>query len=217
LQEILDRVVDLLDSSVAELASAKKTIETQATTIQELTQLLKAGRSGSAVDNAVDTLEIKDKIETKNEMANHQNPKPLPSTNATNVAARAGLAAIESTNKSSENSKSDIFQRLTVDLNELEDFITGGSDINKETTSAASGATHQQPMITPVSARDRIAAFEKANKEAISLQQHDRIGNKSPELAPQCKITAAARAGSGGNGGGGGKGKKKNGKPTSVS
>ncbi|KAG7670008.1 hypothetical protein Ndes2526B_g06384 [Nannochloris sp. 'desiccata'] len=225
-QEILDRVVDLLDSSVAELASAKKAIEAQATTIRDLTQILQAaGKSENAIENAVDTSERKDNIETKNKKANNQpHQQPPPSTTATNAAVPAVLAAIESSSKPSENSNNDTFtgfQRLTVELNELEDFITGGTNIIKESTATtAIGTTHhhqQQPIITPVSARDRIAAFEKASKEAMLIQQRDLIINKSPELAPQCKITAAARAGSGDGVGGKGKTKKKKGRPTSVS
>lgn len=209
MQEILDRVVDLLDSSVAELASAKKTIETQATTIRDLTQLLQAaGRKQNTVENTVDTSELNNNIDTEHEKASHQPHRQLlPSKTATDAAAvPAVLAAIESSRKPSEKSKTNTiagFERLTVELNELEDFITGGNNINKESTTTAASACadtsqQQQPIVTPVSARDRIAAFERASKEAMVLQQRDPIGHKSLELAPHCRITAAAQAGSGG-------------------
>jgi hypothetical protein len=200
------------------LTSAKRTIESQAATIQELKQqLLAVGGTKHTIDIAVDTSETKQKTGTvrskqTNRQPQRQPPPPGTSQDPTNTASISG------------------FEKLTVDLNELEDFITGGTNVIIEengttTTTAAAGAptnatatTEQQPIITPVSARDRIAAFEKASREAILLQQNNSIGNKSPELASQCKITAAARAGSdlgsSSGGGGGGKGKRKNkGKP----
>jgi hypothetical protein len=221
LQEILDRVVDLLDSSVAELVQAKKTIEKQALTIQELQQQLQETVKGRLSGNTADITKTQGNAGTRKEEDVRQPPQ-LPLSTSAAAAVPAVLAAIETSSSSNSNSGiSDTkkptsisgFDKLTVDLHELEDFITGGTNIAIDSDNTTAGRTTQQPIITPVSARDRIAAFEKASREAMLLQQRDMMGNKLPELAPQCKITAAARAGSG-NGIGGGKGKKKKGKPT---
>ncbi len=216
MQEILDRVVDLLDSSVAELAIAKETIKNQAITIRDLTQLLHAAGRTNTVDNPVDQTKPQSTTGSEKEDVKHQ-PQQLPPT--TTAAAPAVLAAIESSSSSKPSEETNTasisgFEKLTVDLNELEDFITSGTNVIIDSKTAAGGGAggttqQEQPIIAPVSARDRIAAFEKASKEAILLQQRDLLTNKSPELASQCKITAAARAGNGDGGGSdGAKGKK---------
>ena len=191
---------------MAELAQAKLTIEHQAKTIQELQQQLKAaGNDIDTVPSAVNTLETTEiQTETKLE-ANHRQPQQPPATTPPVASNPPVLTSGENTSTSQPTEMSlKPFEKLTIDLNELEQSIKGVH------SNSHTGNHHMpdQPIPTPVSARDRIAAFEKASKEALLLQQHDLIGNKSPELAPQCKITAAARAGNGG----GNKGKKKKGK-----